>query len=125
MRARILVPIVAVQCLLTVLVLARSGSGQPEPAPSPAPVLRGSALELVDDAGRVRAQIDVERDGEVVLRLRDVQGAIRVKLGASQAGSGLVLLNQNTEPGVQLLAEASEAKLTLAEPGGRSRVIEP
>lgn len=125
MRARILVPIVAVQCLLTVLVLARSGSGQPDPAPGPAPILRGSALELVDDAGRVRAQIDVEKDGEVVLRMRDVQGAIRVKLGASQAGSGLVLLNQNTEPGVQLLAETSEAKLTLAEPGGRTRVIEP
>ena len=122
MRARILVPFVALQCVLTALVLGRGVSGE---TAGPASVLRGSALELVDDAGRVRAQIDVEKDGEVVLRLRDVQGAIRVKLGASQAGSGLVLLNQNTEPGVQLLAEASKSTLSLTEPGGKKRVIEP
>ena len=122
MRARVLVPIVALQCVLTALVVGRGVSGE---TAGPAPVLRGRALELVDDAGKVRAQIDVEPDGEVVLRLRDVQGAIRVKLGASQSGSGLVLLNQNTEPGVQLLAEASKATLTLAEPGGKKRVVEP
>jgi hypothetical protein len=43
---------------------------------------------------------------ELVDRIRDLEGNIRVKLGASQSGSGLVLLNDRTEPGVQVLAGA-------------------
>ena len=45
------------------------------------------AFELVDSNGQVRAQFDVEESGEVVLRLRDETGAVRVKLGASEDGT--------------------------------------
>jgi hypothetical protein len=34
-------------------------------------VLRGRALELVDERGKTRARLDVEADGEVVFRLLD------------------------------------------------------
>src|SRR5687768_9044799 len=68
-------------------------------------VLRGSALELVDEGGTPRARIDVEPGGEVVFRLLDQQGTIRVKLGAGKEGSGLLLANDATEPGVHILAK--------------------
>ena len=56
-------------------------------------VLRAEAIELVGAQGQVRAQLDVEPDGEAVFRLRDEQGTIWVRVGASEDGSGLLLLN--------------------------------
>jgi hypothetical protein len=122
MTRRLLAALVALQCALTIMMLARSGSGD---AQSAAPLLRARAIELVDEAGNPRAQIGIEAEGEVVLRLRDATGAVRVKLGASQAGSGLLLLNNSTEPGLQLLAQPSGTKLVLRAPDGRERTIEP
>ncbi|HET7292784.1 MAG TPA: hypothetical protein VFM88_10185 [Vicinamibacteria bacterium] len=87
--------------------------------------LRGRAVELVDEQGRVRAQLDVETSGEVVLRLRDAKGEIRVKLGAGAEGSGLLLLDGSTEPGIHLLAKGGETSVTLASRGGQRRVITP
>ena len=62
---------------------------------------------------------------ELVDRIRDPEGNIRVKLGASQSGSGLVLLNDRTEPGVQMVAGADRATITLGERGKGERVIAP
>jgi hypothetical protein len=94
------------------------------------PVLRGRALELLDDRGQVRSRINVEPNGDVVLRLLDKNGTIRVKLGASENGSGLVLLDKATEPGVHIKAGrnaegASTTSLTLRGTGGQERVIKP
>ena len=72
----------------------------------------------------MRAQLDVEAEGEVVFRLRDSNGTIRVKLGASESGSGLVLADEATEPGVHILATRSGTSLTLQR-GARRRVISP
>ena len=90
-----------------------------------AQVLRVRAFELVDENGRVRAQLNVESNGEVVFRLRDEKGTIRVKIGASEEGSGLLLINNLTEPGVHILADQNGTSLTLTEEGGAKRVIEP
>ena len=87
-------------------------------------VLRARAIELDDGRGRVRAQLDVEAEGEVVFRLRDSNGTIRVKLGASESGSGLVMADEATEPGVHILATRSGTSLTLQR-GARRRVISP
>ena len=96
------------------------------------PVLRGRALELVDEAGQVRSRINVEQDGEVVLRLIDRKGPIRVKLGAGEGGSGLLLLDEATEPAVQMIARRSgtserptTTSITLRGSGGEPRVIKP
>jgi hypothetical protein len=94
-------------------------------AQNPNPVLRGRALELVDEDGRMRARLNVESDGQVVFRLLDQRGTIRVKLGASEDGSGLVLANDATEPGVHILAKADGSSLRLANKDGRERVITP
>jgi hypothetical protein len=98
---------------------------QDEKTPEPIEVLRAQRIELVDERGQIRAQLQVEPDGEAILRIRDPEGNIRVKLSASQSGSGLVLLNDRTEPGVQMLAGAGGATIRLAERGKGERVIAP
>jgi hypothetical protein len=96
-----------------------------------APVLRARTLELVDAQGRVRSRLNVESGGEVVFRLFDQSGTIRVKLGAGEDGSGLVLNDETTEPGVHIiarrapLAERKTTGITLTGAGGRQRVITP
>jgi len=94
-------------------------------APTAASVVRAQAIELVDERGQIRAQLNVESNGEVVFRLRDAKGTIRVKLGASEDGSGLLLLNESTEPGVHILAKRTGTSLTLTGKGGRQRAIRP
>lgn len=95
------------------------------------PVIRARMLELVDQEGRVRSRLNVERNGEVVFRLLDENGTIRVKLGAGEHGSGLVLLDETTEPGVHLLARRTgtgerpaTTGLTL-KAGAQTRIIKP
>jgi hypothetical protein len=88
-------------------------------------ILRGRALELVDEGGKIRARINVEPNGEVVFRLLDQQGTIRVKLGAGKEGSGLLLANDATEPGVHILAKATGSSIKVVNKDGRERVIAP
>ena len=88
-------------------------------------VLRGSALELVDQQGRIRGRLSIEPQGEVVFRLFDQRGTIRVKLGAGADGSGLLLANDATEPGVHLLATASGSSVRVVNKNGRERLISP
>jgi hypothetical protein len=82
-------------------------------------------IELVDERGRVRANLKVEAEGEAVFRIFDAKGTIRVKVGGSEDGSGLVLLDDRTEPAVHLLAKSAGTTLTLAEKGKEKRVIRP
>jgi hypothetical protein len=119
---RIAVAVTVVNVVFVLLVLAQHGATA---RPVDSQVLRVRALELIGDDGRVRAQLNVESSGEVVFRLRDATGTIRVKLGASEEGSGLVLLGDSTEPGAQILAKRSGTSLTLTAKSGAKRVIEP
>ena len=95
------------------------------------PILRGRALEIVDEHGKVRSRINVEEDGEVVLRIADRNGTIRVKLGAGEGGSGLLLADETTEPAVHIIArragtEARPATTSLTlRSGTQERVIRP
>ena len=58
--------------------------------------------------------------------MRDAQGTIRVKMGASEGGSALVLLNESTEPGVHILAKRDGGtSLTLRSKVGQQRVFTP
>ena len=109
-------------CLLSLLalpLLSRPAGAKRVPS-----VLRARTIELVDGRRQVRAQIKVERTGEVVFRLRDQDGTIRVKLGAGREGSGLLLLNEATEPGVQALAGAEQTSVTLQR-GEQRNVLVP
>jgi hypothetical protein len=112
----------ALNCGLLVLLLLQGGLVAAQP---PDPVLRARALELIDDRGQLRARLNVEPGGAVVLRLLDQRGTIRVKLGADQEGSGLLLANDATEPGVHLLAGAKGSSMRVANKDGQERVITP
>jgi hypothetical protein len=119
-RAALALTVVNLALLLLTLAQTRLTA-----ADSIAPVLRGHALELVDDRGQIRARLNVEPGGEVVLRLLDRNGTIRVKLGADADGSGLLLANDATEPGIHLLANSTGSSLTLADKNGRQTTITP
>jgi hypothetical protein len=107
------------------LFLTTLAQARPSGAQAPTPVLRARMFELVDERGRVRARLNIESGGEAVLRLVDQKGTIRVKLGAAEDGSGLLLANDATEPGVHILAKAAGSSLKLANKDGRERVIVP
>lgn len=128
MTSRAATVLTVLNLMLLVLVLSRSTAAVKQVSSE---VIRGRALELVDDRGQVRAQVTVEPSGEAVLRLRDESGTIRVKLGASVSGSGLLLLDEATEPGVQIVARRSPAQgqpgtgITLTAAEGRRREVAP
>jgi hypothetical protein len=113
--------VVSLVLALAVVVLFNRATAAQSAAPS---ILRAQAIELVDGRGRVRAQLTVEASGEVVFRLRDDRGTIRVKLGASEAGSGLLLANEATEPGVHILANRNDTFVTVQR-GERRQIIRP
>lgn len=82
---------------LAVMVSTLTECVAPTDAQTATTILRVSALELVDEHGNVRSRLNVESDGGVVFRLMDQRGTIRVKLGAAESGSGLLLANGATE----------------------------
>jgi hypothetical protein len=112
------VTVVNLALLLTAFTQRPQSSTEPQ-------VLRGTAIELVDESGRLRGRLNVEPGGEVVLRLVDERGRIRVKLGAGTDGSGLLLANDATEPGVHLLATSKGSSIRVVNGDGRERLIAP
>lgn len=87
------------------------------------PVVRAKLIELVDDGGKVRAQLKVESTGEVVFRLRDAKGTIRAKFGAGESGSGISLMDDRTEATMQIRANESGGSITVIDREGRQKVV--
>lgn len=126
---RLAIALTAINLVLLLLAVAQAGSTT---AQTVTPILRGRALELVDDRGQVRSRLNVEPTGEVVLRLLDKNGTIRVKLGAGEDGSGLVLADEATEPAIHIIARRigtserpTTTSITLRGTDGQERVITP
>jgi hypothetical protein len=123
---------IALTAINLVMLLCTLANSRPAVAESVAPVLRGRALEIVDDQGRVRASIKVHpADGKsgypetVMLRLIDQNGRPEVKLGASAEGGGLGLLGASDATHVLLEAEGGETSLKLANRDGRLQLVKP
>jgi len=103
------------------------------------PVVRGRALEIVDDRGQVRASISVVPadptvkmpDGTigypetVLLRLRTSAGRPNVKLAATEDGAGLVLGGEADPSYVQLLARGASTFVKLSNKDGHMHLVEP
>ena len=126
---RLAIVVTAINLVLLVVVLSQA---RPAVAQSDDSVLRGRSLELVDAKGQVRAEFKVEPDGEALLRMRDSTGSIRVKLGAGDNGSGLLLIDETTEPGVQIIARRAATadrpattRINLTGADGQRRTITP
>ena len=109
--------------LLVWLVFTTSSSASGQTEATTVSILRANAIELVDDAGKVRAQLIVTEDGETLLRMRDANGDVRVKLGAAVDGSGMLLANRDAQPGLHILAKRGSTSLSLTDAGGQPRII--
>lgn len=103
-----------------------------------APVLRGRALEIVDDRGRLRAAIKVlplnptqkRPDGKpypetVIPRLIDPNGRPSVKLTASVLRAGLGLGGESDPTYARLAADGAETQLSLTNQDRQEKVIQP
>jgi hypothetical protein len=130
----LLISLTVVNAVLLVFSLAQSPTVA---AHSNAPVLRGSALEIVDERGRVRASIAVlparrQTNGElsfetVLLRLITENGRPSVKIGASEESAGLALVGPSgtKDTYVQLGAKGTASSLKLKNEDGREQIVEP
>jgi hypothetical protein len=134
MTQRLLIALSIVNLALLVFLLLPHVA--PALANSTTPVLRGRALEIVDDQGRVRASIKVhpaetfaptgkKYPETVVLRLIDPNGRPEVKIGASVQGGGLGLVGRADATQVILQAEEADSSLKLANEDGKHQVFEP
>jgi len=100
-----------------------------------APILRGHAFELVDENGKVRAEIKIMPaepstkmpDGSVgypesvLFRLFDSEGGPNVKISATEDGSGIVLGGESGY--VQILSRTTNPTIKLANKNGDVQVI--
>jgi hypothetical protein len=135
-KQRLLIALTVANIVLLTLLLARSGSAE---AQGDTQVLRGSALEIVDEHGKVRASITVipadptrkMPDGTtgypetVLLRLINSEGRPNVKIGASGRGAGVGLGGESDPTYVQILAEQDSTSLKLTNKDGREQIIKP
>lgn len=131
----ILTALTLVNMALLIVAIAKPGSSAA--AAQTPPVLRGRALQIVDDSGRVRASISVypasrQKSGEdypetVLQRLITERGRPSVKLSASEQLAGLVLAGPSgtKETYVQLGARGEVSSLKLKNEDGREHVLTP
>jgi hypothetical protein len=98
---------------------------QIRPEPPVPDVVRARLIELINDRGEMRAQLHVAENGSGELRLRSGSGEVRVKLGATDDGAILLLLDGSTEPGVRLATEKDGPSLRLIDRTKGERVVAP
>lgn len=90
-----------------------------------AEVVRAKLVELVDAKGQVVAQLHTSEDGGGQLRLRSGGGSVRVKLGSTSDGSGLILMDSESEPAIWHSVSRVGTSVTLAQKGKDRRILAP
>ena len=131
---RLLIGLTLVNLALLIFTLAKI---RPAVAESALPVLRGRALEIVDEQGRVRASIAVlpattqpnnETYAEtVLLRLITERGRPSVKIGASEQSAGMSLVGPTNTRDTYVILEAkgTASSLRLRNEDGREQIVRP
>jgi hypothetical protein len=133
---RTLIALTIVNGALLTFSLARPGD---KDAQGVAPVLRGRALEIVDEQGKVRASITVfpadptvkMPDGTtgypetVLLRLISPEGRPNVKIEANERGGGVGLGGRTDPTYAMLSARGENAALKLTNQDKRTQELKP
>jgi hypothetical protein len=88
-------------------------------------VLRAQEIQLVNKQGKAVVHLFLGEGGGGNIRLRSGDGTIRAKFGATDAGSGLILFDKETEPAVLMATNQDGTRVTLAEKGKEKKVITP
>src|ERR1041384_8313025 len=127
---RIALVVTAINLMLMVVLLAQFRRVK---ADDVVPVLRGRALEIVDEQGRIRAQILVhgpetvnnkQYPGAVLFRLADPKAGPVVKLTAAENGAALGL-SDDADGGVQLYARDTASFVRVVVKSGRRVGVKP
>jgi hypothetical protein len=120
-----------------VVLIVSLGTMRPAVAQGAPPVLRGRALEIVDDQGRVRASLTVLPAGTsakgdrypetVLLRLITERGRPSVKIGASEETAGMSLAGPTGTSNTYVILEAkgTSSSLKLRNEDGREQSVKP
>src|SRR6185437_11665280 len=97
-----------------------------------APLLRGRALEIVDDQGRVRSTLTVipadpttGYPETVLFRLIDSKGRPSVKIAATEDWSALGLGGELDPTGISLTARGTTTSVKLTNKDGHERTYKP
>jgi hypothetical protein len=115
--------------VMLVLLVAEIRPGEAQTAPG---VLRGTSMEIVDNAGRVRASIKVEPPSTVggvaypetvVLRLVNPDGRPVIKVAASVDGGGLGVIGKDDTTYATLNATPTGTTLSFLQKDGRRIVL--
>lgn len=122
---------VALTAINLVLLLILGGSVWPVSADTAPAVLRGSALEIVDATGKVRASIGILPAGSdatgpypetVLLRLIDPAGQPSVKISTTGDASGLSFVGGDDASFVILQANGPATTLRMVGPAGETAI---
>jgi len=104
----------------------------PLSAQEPAPILRGRELQIVDDAGRVRASLSVLPAGNqsaetVLLRLITERGRPSIKIGASEESAGISVSGPTgtSNTWVTVKADGSTSTIVVKGEDGGEQIIQP
>ncbi|HEY0764350.1 MAG TPA: hypothetical protein VGD61_18375 [Pyrinomonadaceae bacterium] len=129
---RIATALTVINLALLVFLLAQAYRTQAHEA---APVLRGRGLEIVDDQGRIRAEILVHGpetvNGKtypetVLFRMATAQRAPLMKLTVSEDGSALGLSDDSAPGGVELFANRNKGNFVkIVNSEGREQTLKP
>jgi len=130
---RLLIVLTLVNLALLIFTLAQARPTSAEGVS----VLRGRALEIVDERGRVRASLNVlpagtQPNGEayaetVLLRLITERGRPSVKIGASEQAAGVSLAGPTNTKDTYVILEAkgTASSLRLRNEDGREQIVKP
>ena len=122
---------------LVMVLFSFASKGEPAFGDSGPGVLRGRALEIVDDHGRVRASLSVlpaGRSGKgeaysetVLLRLITEKGRPSVKIAASEPASGLSFTGPSNTKNTYVILEAAgnASSLKLRNENGHEALVAP
>ncbi len=130
---RLLIVLTLVNLALLIFTLAQARPTSAEGVS----VLRGRALEIVDERGRVRASLNVlpagtQPNGEtypetVLLRLITKRGRPSVKIGASEQAAGVSFAGPTNTKDTYVILEAkgTASSLRLRNEDGREQIVKP
>jgi hypothetical protein len=129
---RVAIAVTLLNLGLLVFQVSRHGPVTAQQIPA---VLRGRALEIVDDQGRVRASISVQPPTTVdevrypetvLLRLTDPASGPVVKIDASVEGAGFGLSDDSHKGGIRLMAKSRTGTFVqVTGRNGREQRIKP
>ena len=136
-RPTVLITLTVANTAMLVMSFVRTHGVAAQSAP-PA-VLRARGLEIVDEAGRVRAELKVfppdpkvkMPEGSVgypetvLLRLITSKGRPNVKIATTEDGSGIVAGGERDPTYVQILARGMTPLIRLVNSNSKEQVIKP